>query len=46
MEEDKNKTNELPIVPLDIVLDCIMSKDPVISQAGQQYYQDHYINNQ
>lgn len=36
----------LPEVPLDDVIDCIMDKDPIISLAGSYYYRKHIVKMQ
>lgn len=30
-------------VPLDEVLECIISDDPIVSLAGTYYYKKHYL---
>lgn len=49
MEETENKntekqTEELPLIPLDEVLDCMKDKDYIISLAGKRYYEQHYLS--
>lgn len=35
--------NELPLIPLDEVLECMKDSDPVVAAAGRKYYALHYI---
>lgn len=41
--DNKNQPEELPIIPLNEVLDCMKDKDYIISLAGKRYYEEHYL---
>lgn len=38
------KEIEVPVLPLEEVLECMQDKDEVIRMAGKEYYIKHYLN--
>lgn len=40
----KEKKKELPLIPLNEVLECMTDKDMIIRMAGKAYYNQHYVN--
>ena len=42
--DGNNKDKELPLVPLEEVLECMKDSDPIVASAGRRYYRLHYCN--
>jgi hypothetical protein len=42
--EKQDKKYDLPLVPLDEVLECMTDKDAIVRMAAKAYYNIHYVN--